>query len=424
MSENDAVAALENLAVKDAVILDSTPVVFEGLLSKHPRNRTIFYLVADLLISDRFKDRTIKIHESGDVQYWDGGDLKGGFSLLGAKVGPLALDGKVGGISIGTKSGENVQLAASSIVERDTWIMWMTAVAEGKALLIKSLAALGAMLGLEAGKKFSLVCDDAALTKCLIASSYTADRFAEVFYTTYFENFLGQLKSLLDADATLIDCLRAKLEGKLEVCIKLAEDTSNWSSGYYRTSITECGVLTIEIKSASYVWCNINTLGSDLCQNMGPMPSGLPYECDFSVRNSQPAHTAHCNSIDALLGTTGMSFDLSLETHYLLLKPNSYDNSRLGEIFCEMYPENIVAGFKSAVAASPDFAAKFLAKNTRKRIVLRSNPAMEGHYHEVSFDDDGSCVVVFKSLYTSVYEISEKIETFFQDTFKTSTEEE
>ncbi len=102
--------------------------------------------------------------------------------LLGAKVAPLAIEGKVGGIAIRAKDGETVTLAAPSLVERDNWIFWLTAVAAGKALLFKSLSALGKLLGMDASKRFSLVCNEAELTKGLIATGYTADRVCFILY--------------------------------------------------------------------------------------------------------------------------------------------------------------------------------------------------------------------------------------------------
>ncbi len=55
----------ESLALnaKDDVTLDRTPVVFEGTIAKHSRSRTVLSLVADAILSDRFKERIVKLHE-------------------------------------------------------------------------------------------------------------------------------------------------------------------------------------------------------------------------------------------------------------------------------------------------------------------------------------------------------------------------
>jgi hypothetical protein len=123
--------------------------------------------------------------------------------------------------------------------------------------LADKLAAITATVGLSG--PCSLEADYASLAARMEESSYTVDRFGDIYHSAYVGQIADKLKELVDGDAAIAEPIRENM-GANKIVIRAVDDSGDWS---YHRVLFENGSLVVEIKPGC-TWTNLGDIGREI----------------------------------------------------------------------------------------------------------------------------------------------------------------
>jgi hypothetical protein len=136
---------------------------------------------------------------------------------------------------------------------------------------------------------------------------------------------------------------------------------------------------------------------------------GLSYEVTKSIRAATPQMDTYLGSIAALLNVPSVTYDYCVSDNLPVMVANGYGEDRFGEIFLNVYLENLFDKLKSFVTSDVGFAAAFVNNFTSRKIIIRYGGNSLSDYHVSSFTPNGDLLVEFRQVWCNINYIGNDI---------------